>query len=177
MKATRLITPLTVIICAFPLAAHSWGTAMVWDGPTIVVGKTPGADWTQPENQDRMTPLVWLTRATTQGIFNIKTEAGYARNLSPSGTEWAFGTTADFSSLTYTNWEAWTTNNPPSTVGRDAVVHLIDEDIYANIKFTSWGASGGGGFSYVRSTAQIPEPGSVLLLGVGACILSSRRRR
>ena len=68
----------------------------------------------------------------------------------------------------------------PNIVGRDAVVHLITEDIYLDLKFTSWNGghtSPGGGFSYVRSTAPVPEPGSFALLSVGALIFSSHRRR
>jgi hypothetical protein len=34
----------------------------------------------------------------------------------------------------------------------NAVVHLITDDIYIDIKFTQWTQSGGGGFAYVRST-------------------------
>jgi hypothetical protein len=36
-------------------------------------------------------------------------------------------------------------------VGNDAVVHLISEDIYIDIKFTVWG-SRAGNFTYTRST-------------------------
>lgn len=178
MKTIRFIAPLTAILLAFPIATVSWGAETVWDGPPITFGKAPLADWTQPENQDRITASVWLTRADTQGLFNIQTESFYTHMLSPAGTECAFGTTADFASLTYTNWEAWASNNPPSTVGRDAVVHLLAEDIYLDLKFTSWsGAGGGGGFSYVRSTAPIPEPSGLALLSAGAFLLSSPRRR
>ena len=51
------------------------------------------ADWTMEANQDRITDNVWLTRANTRGIFNIKTESNYTDNMSPADTEWAFGTT------------------------------------------------------------------------------------
>jgi hypothetical protein len=37
----------------------------------------------------------------------------------------------------------------------DMVVHLITDDIYLDIKFTSWtGGGNGGGFTYERSTDQ-----------------------
>jgi hypothetical protein len=160
---------------ALPLATHS--APIVWDGPPITFTKASFADFTQPQNQDRITPEVWLTRGDTQGLFNIKQESFFTHQSSPIGTEWAFGTTADFSSLTYTNWETWTANNPPGTVGRDAVLHLIAEDIYVDIKFNSWISSGGGGFSYTRSTAPVPEPGSLPLLGTAALVTFARRRR
>ena len=70
-------------------------------------------------------------------------------------TEWAIGTTADIGTVTFQNWEDTSNSNPPSLVNRDLVVHLITDNIYIDIKFTSWasGQSGGqGGFSYERST-------------------------
>jgi hypothetical protein len=38
--------------------------------------------------------------------------------------------------------------------GQDLVLHLITENIYMDIKFTSWKSGKGGGFSYERSTDQ-----------------------
>jgi len=164
----------TILLCL--LGFLPCPAAVVWDGPIITFAKAAFADWTEPENQDQITPLVALTRANNQGLFNIASESFYTHNLSPAGTEWAYGTTANFSSLTYRAWEVWAAGNPPGIVGRDAVLHLVEEDIYIDIKFTSWAASfGGGAFSYQRST--IPEPASLALLGGGAFILSSRRRR
>ncbi|MCX6876807.1 MAG: PQQ-dependent sugar dehydrogenase [Verrucomicrobia bacterium] len=130
---------------------------VVWNGPALAFSKASGAAWTQPQNQDRITESVWLTRASTQGLFNLKTESSYTHSLSPVGTEWAYGTTASYASLTYQNWETWTGGaggGPPSTVDKDAVVHLINGNIYIDIKFTSWGGAGGG-FSYVRSTPPL----------------------
>ncbi len=54
--------------------------------------------------------------------------------------------------LTFYTWVTWAGNFPPGTVGQDAVVHLISEDIYIDIRFESWSCCGAGGFSYVRST-------------------------
>ena len=38
--------------------------------------------------------------------------------------------------------------------GQDLVLHLITDNIYMDIKFTSWKSGKGGGFSYERSTDQ-----------------------
>jgi|SRR5882672_3034131 len=103
--------------------------ATVWDGP-ILSYTQPGRDPTQPANQDRLTPEVWLTRASSAGLFNARAESSFIRGSSPTGTEWAYGQLSDYSTLSYRNWEAWHGNNPPSSLGRDAVLHLISEDIY-----------------------------------------------
>jgi hypothetical protein len=156
------------------------GAPVIWDGPSITFVKEAFSDWTKPENQDRLTDLVWITRSDDHGVFNIKSEPAYVRNLSPAGTEWASGTTADYASLTYRNWEGWARSilNPPETVGKDAVLHLIAEDIYLDVKFTSWaGAGGGGAFTYTRSTNAVPEPASVSLLCLGGVVALIRRRR
>ncbi len=152
------------------------GAAIVWTGPTITFTKADFADWTLPENQDRITDGVWITRAGSQGIFNIAVENFYGP-LSPQDTEWAYGHAADYQSLAFAPWVQWHMNNPPSMIGNDAVVHLISEDIYIDIKFLSWtpGAMGGG-FSYERST-PIPGPSALPLLAAGALTASRRPRR
>ncbi len=133
---------------------------VIWNGPPIAFSKAASADFTLPQNQDRITDNVWITRANSQGIFNIKEEPGFTHTLSPVGTEWASGTTANFSTLTYTDWETWTGGGgggPPSTVGQDAVLHILKGNIYIDIKFTAWGGSASGGlFSYTRSTPLSP---------------------
>src|SRR5689334_20810651 len=129
--------------------------ATVWTGPTMTFTKVGFADPTLSQNQDRMAANVWLTRANTEGLYNAKQESGYDKinRTSPLDTEWAYGTTANYASLTYANWYTWSAAFPPGTVGMNAVVHLISEDIYVDIKFTAWGGStSGGAFSYMRST-------------------------
>jgi hypothetical protein len=136
------------------------GEPIIWTGPTTNFTKAAFADPTQPANQDRITPNVWITRGSSQGIYNAKTESFFSHFFSPQGTEWATGTTANYSSLTYSDWNTWAkldNGGPPSTVGINAVVHLITDDIYIDIRFTSWSAGGsGGGFSYDRSTPPLP---------------------
>jgi len=57
---------------------------------------------------------------------------------------------------------------------------LISDDIYLDVKFTSWKQRGGGDFSYIRSTpsqAPVPEPTSAALLITGAAWLGMVARR
>ena len=146
-----ILMELCVAALSGPLGARA---ATIWNGPPITFAKAAFADPTQAVNQDRMTPNVWITRGSSQGIYNVKVETIYGAG-SPADTEWAYGTTANYATLTYTPWLTWVANNPPSSVGRNAVLHLISDDIYMDIKFTSW-ADGhlnpGGAFSYDRST-------------------------
>ena len=132
--------------------------AQVWTGPLTSFTLLSGADPTLPENQDRITPNVWITRGLNMGIYNAKTESGYTRFSSPADTEWAYGTLANYASLAYTNWAGCSGNNPRTMVGRDAVVHLISDDIYLSVRFTDWGVQSAGGFSYLRSTPSPPSP-------------------
>ena len=127
-------------------------TVKVWQGPTITFTKANNADWTLAENQDRITDKVWISRANKQGIFNLASETTYAKFYSPDDTEWSFGTTAAFSSLSFNNWEDLHGSNPSSLLNKDLVLHLLTDDIYIDLKFTSWTPRGGGGFSYERST-------------------------
>jgi hypothetical protein len=165
------------IVCGVLSATRISDAAIIWDGPPITFTKPGFSDWTLPQNQDLITDLVSITRANTQGLFNIKVEASFTHLASPEGTEWAYGKAADFASLTFEDWEGWAESNPPSTVGKDAVLHLVDEDIYIDIKFTEWGVGSplGGSFSYIRST--IPEPASLALVGAGVLCIGLRRRR
>ena len=140
--------------------------AGVWSGPKIVFTKADTADPKQPDNQDRITPNVWLTRGASQGLYNVAREASFTRSVSPADTEWASGTTANFASLKYTDWETWakSVGNPPATPGVNAVLHLKKDDVYIDIKFLSW-SERAGGFSYERSTegsaATIPGAPSI----------------
>jgi hypothetical protein len=139
---------LLAVIAAGPATA-----AQVWSGRTFAFAKAAFADYTLAENQDRITPTVWITRASLQGLFNAKTETAYTGDLSPADTEWATGDAANHGNLAFLPWEVWANRDPPATVGVNAVVHLISDDLYIDIVFTSWGQglAGGGAFSYRRA--------------------------
>ena len=124
-----------------------------WEGPKMTFTKADYADWTLEANQDRMTDGIWLTRADNQGLFNIKTSASFTGYSEPIGTEWSYGSLANVSSLFFNPMYYVNGEEPPTMIGRNMVVHLIEDDIYMDIKFTSWTQGGaGGGVSYERST-------------------------
>jgi len=154
-RRTRIIsrTISTVLgVCCVEAAG-----AELWNGAATNFSLPSGTDWTQASNQDLITTHVHLTRAVTRGIYNAVTETGYTSFSSPDGTEWAYGSLSNYASLNYTDWEDWNGHDPPSMVGQPAVLHLISDDIYLVIQFTSWGGSAGG-FAYTRSTAGAPSP-------------------
>jgi hypothetical protein len=90
----------------------------------------------------------------------------YTHNFSPDGTEWATslvtGNTGktiaatNHANLAFSNWEdayGGRFHVGSAIVNRDAVVHLITDNIYLDLRFTDWSTGGGGGFSYQRAVA------------------------
>ena len=150
---------LSMVFLTASLAAEA---ATVWNGPKVVFSKANGASPTQAANQDRLTANVWLTRGSSQGIYNAARESTFTRFASPADTEWATGTTANYQTLSYTDWDSWagSLGKPPATVGVNAVLHLKTDDIYVDIKFLSWSQTppSGDGFSYERSSAGTVAP-------------------
>ncbi|MEL7338939.1 MAG: T9SS type A sorting domain-containing protein [Bacteroidota bacterium] len=134
----------------------------IWEGPKIVFQKPDSANWALAQHQDRLSDSVWITRKNMEGFFNIRAENTFDRQgkTSPIGTEWANGSLADgLANLTFTTWLESHVGAPNEEVGINKVVHLVEEDIYLELKLLSWtqggGGSGtgfGGGFSYERST-------------------------
>ncbi len=119
-------------------------------GNPVEFEKQAYADWTQAANQDRITPNVWITRKSTQGLFNIFNESGFASS-SPAGTEWAFGKSEDLSSGDYAAWQTAVDFDPQSMIDNVISMHAITDDRYFDITFHSFlGNNTGGGFSYTR---------------------------
>jgi hypothetical protein len=168
----RFLMLILALTLAVAIVQSTDAAPVIWNGAKITFTKTNGTDWNLAENQDRITDKVWITRQNVEGIYNIKTELGYADD-SPADTEWATGSAVDYASLTFQKWEDWHGENPSSVLNLDAVLHLITDDIYIDIKFTSWTTGRGkpdpdrGGFRYVRSNAPVPLPSTVLFLASG----------
>jgi len=97
-----------------------------------------------------LTKDIWITRANTQGIFNIALEDNFT-STSPEGTLWSFGTSDKLNPEDYTYWADAVDWNPPGMVNRPMSLYLESYNEKINIVFTSWTEGGnGGGFSYVR---------------------------
>jgi len=128
----------------------------IWKGATKTFTKANGADPNLPNNQDRITSNIWITRGNGGSIYNIFSETTENAN-SPAGTMWSIGTVDDINNLTFQDFRS-AVNKPREVVGKNLVLHLLEDNIYISVKFTSWssgngsGSGGGGGFSYERST-------------------------
>ena len=154
MTSDLVLTPLfTVIVLEEdnnPEALDS-GPAY-WNGTSLSFVKEDNADPKVEVNQDRLTSNVWITRGNGGGqIYNAAISENADKVNSPVGTEWAIGTFDEVSSLSFGPFRA-TVSKPKNVVGKDLVVHLIKDDVYLSLKFTSWSGGKKGGFSYERST-------------------------
>jgi len=140
----------------FFFSMTSLSAQTIWNGDFIIFEKESQSAWELEENQDRITNDVWITRKSSQGIFNIRQEDGYATDLSPMNTAWSFGTTAQIDDLSFLPWELAIGSNPIGALNDDMVLHLLQDDVYIDIKFLSWqGGGAGGGFRYQRATATV----------------------
>ncbi|MBT8220849.1 MAG: cadherin repeat domain-containing protein [Bacteroidia bacterium] len=128
----------------------------IWGGAKITFTKNANTDPNDMANQDRLTDKVILTRLNDGGqLINIVTETKADQPTSPAGTEWAAGTTANLSNLTFGTFRSL--GKPKDVlVGNDFVLKLVEDNIVIDIKFLSWGQGNmnGGAFSYERSTSN-----------------------
>jgi hypothetical protein len=125
---------------------------IIWSGTATTFSKASDADPSQAENQDRITEKVWITRGNDGGeIYNAQSESTSAKGVSPRGTAWAIGTLDQIDQLEFKNFRA-AVGNPKDVVGKDLVLHLVEDNIYLSVKFTSWAQGKAGGFAYQRST-------------------------
>lgn len=166
----RLALPICLVVSTLIPSIHVSGQE-IWSGLTYSFTRPDGVDGTLPEYQDAITPNVVFARQDTQGLYNAAYEVGFGPS-SPEFTEWATGimpandgltiAATNYSALTFSSWvDAYGNSVGNNIVGTSAVVHLIAEDIYLDIKFTSWAnarVGGQGGFSYLRAVPPVVEP-------------------
>lgn len=127
---------------------------VTWNGDLLNFEKSDGEDPSLQSNQDRLTDNVWITRGNDGGqIYNIAKENISDKNNSPVGTEWAIGSLDDIGSLNFTKFRS-AVGSPKDVVGKNLVLHLIEDDIYLSVRFNSWSSGQKGGFSYTRSTPE-----------------------
>lgn len=126
---------------------------MIWNGPLTSFSKSDGSNPAEEANQDRLSTGVWITRGNNGGqIYNAALSSNASKVDSPLGTEWSVGSLDQIDNLTFQNFRAAVNNKPKDALGIDLVLHLIEEDIYLSVRFTSWSSGQRGGFAYERST-------------------------
>jgi hypothetical protein len=133
--------------------------ATVWTGPNINYTKSASTP------ADTIVPgKVVLKRNSAGVLFNTAAGETFAGLNSPADTGWAFGTLNNFATLSYQSMSSLRStaggNLSATLLNQPMVVHLINEDIYLSIKFTTWGRFGSGTVAYTRSTAGTVTPPS-----------------
>jgi hypothetical protein len=117
---------------------------------------------------------VALARGSAEGLYNAVSEGSFDRQGlgSPTGTEWATIINNPTQTIAATNWQALTFGTwvnayggsgqvGHNIVGLEAVVHLISDNIYLDLRITDWGMgfSAGGSFSLMRGAPPPPTTG------------------
>jgi hypothetical protein len=178
LHGTLCAVAAAVASCAVSSRANAAPT--IWAGPPLSFSKPAFAS--PALVHDYLTDQVRLARGNSQGLYNIAAENLFSgTSVSPVRTEWATdlinpGQTIDatnWAALSFTNWTAAYGGAVGTNFDRDAVVHLITDDVYLNLRFTAWaGGNTGGAYAYTRST-PVPEPAATMLaigsLGVALC--------
>jgi hypothetical protein len=140
----------------------------VWSGLSFSF-TNPGGIFPPPANHiDAITANVALARGNTEGIYNAVKESSW-NNTSPVDTQWATDinnpgkmiSAANFASLEFDSWlDAYGGSGQVGRqiIGRNAVLRLVPDNIYLDIRFTGWGQRSGGAFSYMRATGTVAPP-------------------
>jgi hypothetical protein len=134
---------------------------IIWNATPITFQKLNYANYQLTQNQDHLTNNVIITRANSQGFFNIATESSSGGNpsSSPIDTEWALGSLADIANLNFQSWGDNINWNPLDQINNTYVVHLITDNIYLELTVLSWTPNNaGGGFSYTRTSTSCSPP-------------------
>ena len=140
-----------VISCSKEGTPNEISSSTIWNGSLKSFTKTDVSDPNEVNNQDRLTSKVWITRGNNGGqIYNAAQEDKSDKYKSPIGTEWAVGNINDLDKLIFYDFRI--AIQPKNIVGKNLVLHLIEEDIYLSVKFKSWSQGKKGGFSYERTT-------------------------
>ena len=107
------------------------------------------------ENQHRLSETVWITRNSSQGLYNAYSQGSFDWN-GPFGTQWRWGPTGTENGHEYTNWQ--NAVNQSGYNVNDALdnqyagtpvmsLYLEETGEYFDVTFTSWTCcNSGGGF-------------------------------
>lgn len=119
----------------------------------ITFTKNANTDASLPENQDRISATVWLTRGNQYGIYNAYDQTS-VKNQPTSGIKLALGSTENLFELnfeTISNWGKKFKNG--NWLNENLVLLLTETNDYYDFMMVSW--ENGGGFSYTRSSQSL----------------------
>lgn len=137
------------LFLALSLEINSYAQTL-WSGPVT--------NFTQSDSNlvDVLVPgAVSLTRAYSQWLYNPAAGDGGPAPGTPTDTEWAFGTLDNYAGLYYRTFDSYRDGDLQTLLENNPmVVHLINENIYLSVTFTSW-PKDGGFFAYTRSTPVV----------------------
>ncbi len=109
-----------------------------------------------------------LQRNYAQWLFNPDAGDQGPGPGTPTDTLWAFGTLANYQSLSYATFDSYRDGDLSALiVSNPMVVHLIKKDVYLSVMFTVW-PKDGGYFAYIRSTPAMVSTPSVTLTNPAA---------
>ncbi len=141
-EGKKIITLLLLLLCI----------SNYLTGEVVVFTKQDSADWTLPENQDRIADSVWITRKHNQSIFNIAQESGYSGSSgSPVNTLWAGTAISEAENGDFVSFVTMHGGSPQLLIDDTVALYLPQYGEYYDVVFLSYsGGNNGGGFSYSR---------------------------
>ena len=145
----------TILICE-DLASYG--------GPMVVeFVKEDDSDWTLSENRDFITPTCEITRQNSAPLYNYVTQSNSYDNLENSNIRWKAGAYDDDTWPYENDLENLSgIGNLTSLPGSTVTLHVLDDDLYFELYFTSWTCCGdGGGFAYTRTFVDIENQGMI----------------
>ena len=119
----------------------------------ITFTKIANTNPSSPQNQDRISETVWLTRGNRHGIYNAY-DQNSAKNQQTSGIKLALGSIEDLSTLNFETISGWGNKfNKGSWLNKNLVLKLTETNEYYSFTMTFW--ENRGGFSYTRSSTAL----------------------
>jgi hypothetical protein len=170
-KAQRSHTRIWQIVAALAAACLAFADPAgaqphVWSGLTFEFVKPDNEE--APFTTDSITSNVSITRGTDRGLYNpVVDDDWFDSDSGPSNTRWATVYNNEADTIAASNWEnlnfedqTWLAAYLGSVgnviEGTDAVVYLVLDNVYLDLRVTHWQKGGGGGFAYLR--AEPPAP-------------------
>lgn len=143
LSARKLFIVLFFVSFSFASVAQT-----IWNTGNVNFSQTAAGQY------DAITPQTHLGRTTVLNNFVCQNvSGGQSCSFNVCNTQWAYGSIANWNTLTYNNLYTVNGCTPPDMIGRPMVLHLLSENIYLQVTFNSWTA-GSPSFSYTRTTGS-----------------------